>query len=158
MDFTIDRSVVESQEEFLLEELDTSISNVLLEENVFSIEDHDDVNNLNKRKERTKKLYEKILEKSPGILDPFLFALNELNISIIIAKFKECRGLGIPSVVEPHFRPTGKKIDKLTKTASSNELFRSKFICWVGFYAPKIKAYGGGGCFCFVCHSVIVLN
>ena len=115
VDFTIDRSVVESQEEFLLEELDTSISNVLLEENVFSIEDHDyvnnenNVNNLNKRKEKTKKLYRKILEKSPGILDPFLFALNELNYSFIIDKFKECRGLGIPSVVEHHLRSTGKK-------------------------------------------------
>lgn len=112
MDFTIDRSVVESQEKFLLDELETKpISNVLLEENVFSIEDHDDVNNvnnLNKRKDKANKLYRKILEKSPGILDPFLFALNELNYSYIIDKFKDCRGLGNPSVVEHHLRSTGK--------------------------------------------------
>lgn len=107
MDFTIDRSVVESQKKFLLEELEARpISNVLLEENVFSIEDHDDVNNLNRRRDKTKTLYRKILEKSPEILDPFLFALNELKYSLILKKLKGCRGLGILSAEEHH---SGKK-------------------------------------------------
>ena len=119
MDFTIDRSVVVSQEEFLLEELETrSISNVLLEENVFSIEDHDEVNNLNRRRDQTKTLYRKILEKSPEILDPFLFALNEVKHFFIIKKLKGCRGLEILSAEEHH---SGKK-----KLISSNELFRLK--------------------------------
>nr|XP_022322180.1 uncharacterized protein LOC111123845 isoform X1 [Crassostrea virginica] len=106
VDFTIDRSVVESQKKFLLEELEARpISNVLLEENVFSIEDHDDVNNLNRRRDKTKTLYRKILEKSPEILDPFLFALNELKYSLILKKLKGCRGLGILSAEEHHSDP-----------------------------------------------------
>lgn len=66
-------------ENFLLEELEPGpVSHVLLEEEAFSLDDHDEVENMTDRRKKAKALYGILLKDGSELtMDSFLYALRK---------------------------------------------------------------------------------